>query len=376
MRKTAFLYSQLLSQHVLSDTHPMRPIRLQHTYDLLNSYDVFNESSVRLVHPRNASPEELSLIHSQDYISAVESLSLETEEFDSDRYGFSARGDNPVYRGMYEAATLSTGSSLIAAELINSRNVDIAFNISGGLHHAMRSSASGFCIFNDPAIAIKYLIGQGKRVAYIDVDAHHGDGVQQAFYNNNNVLTISIHESGQYLFPGTGFSNETGSDNADGYSINLPLFPYTTDDIYVWAFEQTVIPIVQAFKPDVIVAQLGIDTYYSDPLTHLNITSSGYEKIVERIIEFDVPLLALGGGGYDVLAVARCWSLAFGKMIGIDLPNKIPTSFSENHNLNVLRDTIEIDLPDDMREMVNGTAEKSIEYIKQNCFPTHKIREG
>ena len=283
MRKTAFLYSQLLSQHVLSDTHPMRPIRLQHTYDLLNSYDVFNESSVKLVHPRNASPEELSLIHSQDYISAVESLSIGTEEFDSDRYGFSARGDNPVYRGMYEAATLSTGSSLIAAELINSRNVDIAFNISGGLHHAMKSSASGFCIFNDPAIAIKYLIGQGKKVAYIDVDAHHGDGVQQAFYNNNNVLTISIHESGQYLFPGTGFSNETGANNADGYSINLPLFPYTNDDIYVWAFEQTVIPIVQAFKPDVIVAQLGIDTYYSDPLTHLHITSAGYEKIVQPV---------------------------------------------------------------------------------------------
>ena len=376
MRKTAFLYSQLLSQHVLSDTHPMKPIRLQHTYDLLNSYDVFNESSVKLVHPRNASPEELSLIHSQDYISAVESLSIGTEEFDSDRYGFSARGDNPVYRGMYEAATLSTGSSLIAAELINSRNVDIAFNISGGLHHAMRSSASGFCIFNDPAIAIKYLIGQGKRVAYIDVDAHHGDGVQQAFYDNNNVLTISIHESGQYLFPGTGFSNETGGANADGYSINLPLYPYTTDDIYLFAFEQTIIPIVQAFKPDVIVAQLGIDTYYSDPLTHLHITTSGYERIVEHIIEFDVQLLALGGGGYDVLAVARCWSLAFAKMNGIDLPNKIPTSFSENHNLNVLRDTIEIDLPDDMRDMVNGTAEKSIEYIKQNCFPIHKIREG
>ena len=150
---------------------------------------------------------------------------------------------------MYEAAALSTGASLLAAELINSRSVDIAFNISGGLHHAMRSSASGFCIFNDPAIAIKYLLDQGKKVAYIDVDAHHGDGVQQAFYNNNNVLTISIHESGQYLFPGTGSSNETGTNNAYGYSINLPLFPYTNDDLYVWTFEQTVIPVVQAFKP-------------------------------------------------------------------------------------------------------------------------------
>ncbi|MBO54751.1 MAG: acetoin utilization protein AcuC [Dehalococcoidia bacterium] len=373
MRKTAFLYNGILSQHVLSNTHPMRPIRLQHTYDLLNSYGVFNESAVRLVCPRNASKEELSLIHSQDYIAAVQSLSRRTSEFMTDEYGFSVGGDNPVYQGMYEAATLSTGASLIAAELINSGSVDIAFNIAGGLHHAMRSYASGFCIFNDPAIAIKYLTDQGKRVAYIDVDAHHGDGVQKAFYTNNNVLTISIHESGEYLFPGTGFSNETGSDNADGYSINLPLSPYTNDAVYARTFEQAVIPIVQAFKPDVIVAQLGIDTYHSDPLTHLNITSDGYEKIVQHIIGFNVPLLALGGGGYDVLAVARCWSLAFGNMIGIDLPNKIPKSFAERHNLNLLRDTIQIDLTDDIRDMVNNTAETSIEYIKKNCFPTYKI---
>ncbi len=374
MRKTAFLYSPLLSQHVLSDAHPMRPIRLQYTYDLLNSYDIFDETSVKLVRPRSASAEELSLIHSQDYISAVESLSSKTAEFGAARYGFSAAGDNPIYQGMYEAAALSTGASLLAAELINSRSVDIAFNISGGLHHAMRSSASGFCIFNDPAIAIKYLLDQGKKVAYIDVDAHHGDGVQQAFYNNNNVLTISIHESGQYLFPGTGSSNETGTNNAYGYSINLPLFPYTNDDLYVWTFEQTVIPVVQAFKPDVIVAQLGIDTYHSDPLTHLHITSQGYEKIVQHIIDFDVPLLALGGGGYDVLAVARCWSLAFSRMVGIDLPNNIPTSFSEKHKVHLLRDPDAIDLPDDIREMANSTAERSVEYIKENCFPTHKIR--
>ena len=206
------------------------------------------------------------------------------------------------------------------------------------------------------------------------MDAHHGDGVQQAFYNNNNVLTISIHESGQYLFPGTGSSNETGTNNAYGYSINLPLFPYTNDDLYVWTFEQTVIPVVQAFKPDVIVAQLGIDTYHSDPLTHLHITSQGYEKIVQHIIDFDVPLLALGGGGYDVLAVARCWSLAFSRMVGIDLPNNIPTSFSEKHKVHLLRDPDAIDLPDDIREMANSTAERSVEYIKENCFPTHKIR--
>ena len=373
MRKTAFLYSPLLSQHILSDAHPMRPIRLQYTYDLLNSYDIFDETSVKLVRPRSASAEELSLIHSQDYISAVESLSSKTEEFGAARYGFNAAGDNPIYQGMYEAAALSTGASLLAAELINSRSVDIAFNISGGLHHAMRSSASGFCIFNDPAIAIKYLLDQGKKVAYIDVDAHHGDGVQQAFYNNNNVLTISIHESGQYLFPGTGSSNETGTNNAYGYSINLPLFPYTNDDLYVWTFEQTVIPVVQAFRPDVIVAQLGIDTYHSDPLTHLHITSQGYEKIVQHIIDFDVPLLALGGGGYDVSAVARAWTLVYGVMLDAEWPDQLPIAFSKDHRVSRLRDQLKPEVPSGIKIDARRYMEDIVGAVRQQIFPLHGL---
>jgi acetoin utilization protein AcuC len=143
---------------------------------------------------------------------------------------------------MYEAALLSTGASLVAAELVASRQVDVAFNIAGGLHHAASDHASGFCIFNDPVIAIKYFLGQGLRVAYVDIDAHHGDGVQDAFFDDNRMLTISMHESGRFLFPGTGFSSETSVGPGQGYSVNIPLYPYTEDDIYLWAFHEVTLP--------------------------------------------------------------------------------------------------------------------------------------
>jgi acetoin utilization protein AcuC len=210
---------------------------------------------------------------------------------------------------MYEAALLSTGASLVAAELVASRQVDVAFNIAGGLHHAASDHASGFCIFNDPVIAIKYFLGQGLRVAYVDIDGHHGDGVQDAFFDDNRVLTISMHESGRFLFPGTGFSSETGVGPGQGYSVNIPLYPYTEDDIYLWAFHEVTLPLLKAFAPDVLVTRLGIDSYYSDLLTHLQVTSRGYVAAIREFARLGLPWLALGGGGYDLSAVARCWTL-------------------------------------------------------------------
>ena len=165
-----------------------------------------------------------------------------------------------MYPEMFEAAALSTGGSLLAAEMVANGNVDAAFNIAGGLHHAAADRASGFCVFNDPALAIHYFLSQGKRVAYVDIDAHHGDGVQEAFYNDDCVLTISVHESGQWLFPGTGSVAELGEGAGRGFSVNLPLYPYTSDDDYVEAFRLVVPPLIEAFAPDVLVTQLGIDS--------------------------------------------------------------------------------------------------------------------
>lgn len=374
MPKTAFVYDDTLADHVLRMDHPMRPIRLRHTYQLLDSYGAFDGESSLLVRPRPATREELEWLHTGDYVTAVQSLSAGLTTGHPTRYGFSDRGDNPVFPGMYEAATLSAGASLVAAELVASRQVDAAFNISGGLHHAAAGHASGFCVFNDPALAIRYLLDRGLRVAYVDIDAHHGDGVQNLFYHEDRVLTISIHESGQYLFPGTGFVTERGTGRGLGYSVNIPLYPYTEDELYLWAFNEVVPPLLRAFAPDVLVTQLGIDSYHSDPLTHLQVTSRGYVAAVRALAGLAVPWLALGGGGYDIGAVARCWTLAYGVMLAVDWPDRIPAGFAQEHGIEHLRDTLALDLPAEVRQEARRFVEDEVAAIKRDIFPLHKLR--
>ena len=283
MPNAAFVYDDALSRHVLRSDHPMRPIRLRHTYELLSAYGAFDGDASLLIDPRAATEAELEWVHTRDYVAAVRSLSAGLAAVQPEKFGFSERGDNPVYPGMYDAALLSSGATLVAAELVAEKRVDAAFSIAGGLHHAAPTHASGFCIFNDPAIAIKYFLDRGMRVAYVDVDAHHGDGVQDVFYQDERVLTISIHESGQYLFPGTGFVSEAGVGAGVGYSVNIPLFPYTEDELYLWAFYEVVPPLIRAFVPDVLVTQLGIDSYHTDPITHLQLTSRGYVEIIRLL---------------------------------------------------------------------------------------------
>ena len=369
MPKSAFIYSHDLSNHTLRDDHPMKPYRLKYTYELLNSYGAFDETNSLLLPPRNATTEELALLHTREYISAVKDLSMNRDSTIANKFGFSTSGDNPVYERMYDAALLSTGSTMLAANLIVENQVDRAFNISGGLHHAAPDHASGFCIFNDPALAIKFLLNSGKRVAYIDIDAHHGDGVQNAFYDNDQVLTISLHESGQYLFPGTGFVNESGLPPAVGYAVNIPLFPYTGDDVYVETFKSLVPPLVRAFKPDVLITQLGIDSYHTDPLTHLQLTTRGFLDVIQLFSEMELPWLALGGGGYDVGAVARCWGLAYGQMIGLTLPISVPTDLVPLTVTEQLRDDIVPTVPPDIQQECRNTAELNVESIKANIFP-------
>ena len=369
MPKSAFIYSHDLSKHILRNDHPMKPYRLKYTYELLNAYGAFNETSSLLLPPRNATTEELELLHTQEYISAVKDLSMNKNSYIANKFGFNSSGDNPIYERMYDAALLSTGSTMLAAQLIAENQVDRAFNISGGLHHAAPDHASGFCIFNDPALAVQFLLNSGKRVAYIDIDAHHGDGVQNAFYDNDRVLTISMHESGQYLFPGTGFVNESGLPPAVGYAINIPLFPYTGDDVYVETFKSLVSPLVRAFRPDVLITQLGIDSYHTDPLTHLQLTTRGFLEVIQLFSEMQLPWLALGGGGYDVGAVARCWSLAYGQMIGLTLPMDIPTDLVQLTGSDQLRDSIVPIVPPDIQQECKKTAELTVDSIKANIFP-------
>ena len=295
--RAAFVYNDALSRHVLREDHPLRATRLCHTYDLLDRYGAFNLEGSTLLEPRPDTEAELLTFQTTEYVEAVKSLSRGEEAYSPSKYNFSAAGDNPIFKGMYEASILSTGASLVAAEWVADRQVDVAFNVSGGLHHAAAGHASGFCVFNDPAIAIHHLLAQGLRVAYADVDAHHGDGVQDAFYGTSRVLTISLHESGRFLFPGTGFVEDMGVGEGEGFSVNLPLYPYTGDVTYLWAFQEVVPPLIKAFKPDVLATQLGIDSYHNDPLTHLSLTSQGYLSVVKEFASIGLPWLTLGGGG-------------------------------------------------------------------------------
>ncbi len=373
MARAAFVYEESLSHHELRDGHPMRPVRLKYTFDLLGAYGAFDSEASSLVVPRAATDEELGWLHSADYISAVRAFSTGAGGFEPMRFNFALQGDNPIYEGMYEAAASSTGATLVAAEMVASHQVDVAFSISGGLHHAAANHASGFCVFNDPALAIKYFRNRGLRVAYVDIDAHHGDGVQEAFFDDDQVLTISVHESGQYLFPGTGFVKEIGMGKGAGFSVNLPLFPYTGDELYLEAFYDVVPPLLRAFAPDVLVTQLGIDSYHSDPLTHLQVTTRGYEEAVRELSRLKVPWLALGGGGYDLMAVARAWTLAYGVMVEQEWPDRIPESFARQHGVTQLRDTVTPEVPADVLQNARRHAEETLSEIKGQIFPTHGL---
>ena len=374
-RRAAFVYDQAMSQHELRGGHPMRPIRLQYTFDLLTAYGAFDGNDSRLVAARPASEEELAWLHTPDYIEAVKSLSLGLSGYDLTRFNFSSDGDNPTYPGMYDAAALSTGSTLVAAEMVARGEVDVAFNISGGLHHAAPGHASGFCVFNDPALAIKYFLAQGWKVAYIDIDAHHGDGVQNAFNDDPRVLTISVHESGRFIFPGSGHADEVGAGPGLGYAVNLPLYPYTGDELYLESFEQIVPPLLNAFAPDVLVTQLGIDSYHSDPLTHLQITTRGYVALIRELAKLasGIPWLALGGGGYDLSAVARGWTLAYGVMLDVEWPDQLPGEIAQRLGTTDLRDTVNLEIADDVRRDARTFASESTAAIKREVFPVHGL---
>ena len=374
MGRAAFIYDDVLSRHELRSDHPMRPVRLRYTYELLQEYSAFDHPDAVLHDPRMATDQELLWLHTTEYVAAVKALGSDaTDNIDAARFGFSTQGDNPVYPNMFEAAALSTGASLVAAEMVSNKTVDAAFNISGGLHHAGANQASGFCVFNDPALAVHYFLSQGHRVAYVDIDAHHGDGVQEAFYNDERVLTISIHESGQWLFPGTGSVAEMGEGSGRGFSVNLPLYPYTIDDDYVDAFAQVVPPLVAAFAPDILVTQLGIDRYHNDPLTHLQVTTEGYIETVRQLAGLGLPWLALGGGGYDLSAVARAWTLVYGVMLGTEWPDQLPIAFSKEHRVARLRDQLSPEVPSEIRIDARRYMEDVVGAIRQQIFPLHGL---
>jgi acetoin utilization protein AcuC len=363
MRQAAFICSEELWAHGHGDAHPLRAERLRMTSELLRAYEAFDQETSHLIPPTPATNEELALWHTTEYIDAVHRLSDGDKSIPPWKYHFGP-GDNPVFSGMYETEALKAGSTLLAAKLVLQGQVDVAFSFAGGLHHAMAGHASGFCVFNDPAIAIQWLVDQDLRVAYVDIDAHHGDGVQAAFYGNERVMTISLHESGRYLFPGTGFVDEIGSGASRGLSVNLPLLPYSGDEVYQWAFAQVVPPVIERFAPDVLLTQLGVDTHYLDPLTHLQLTTAAFGAAVRSFRGMDLPWVAMGGGGYNVNTVARAWTMAYGIMSDQVFPDEIPAAYTQAYGDHWLSDHEQPDIPPRVLDSTRRHAEEQVAALK------------
>ena len=328
--RTTLVWDPAVTGYFFRPDHPFNPRRLELTVSLIEAMGLVGSEDHIVVPPRMATEAELLRVHSAEYVAAVKRLSGECDPSEAWEWGLGT-DDTPVFRGMHEITSLVVGGSIRAAELVMSGEVSRAFNVCGGLHHAHRDRASGFCIYSDLAAAIAYIReAHGARVMYIDYDAHHGDGVQGIFYRDADVLTLSIHESGRYLFPGTGFVDELGDGDGYGYSLNLPLDAFTEDGSWTSLQAKLIPEVAEAFRPDVIVLQNGCDGHTLDPLTHLRATTRLYEETVritcevaDRLCEGRV--VAMGGGGYSIWRVVpRAWTLVWAALSGQQAPDAIP----------------------------------------------------
>jgi acetoin utilization protein AcuC len=309
--------------------HPFNPLRIRLTIELCEALGLLEEYP--FVAPEPATDADLRTVHSLTYVRMVQRAGRGAGDLaDFIHYGLGT-GDNPVFPRMHDAAASVVGAVLEACRIVMRGDAAHAMCISGGLHHALRSRASGFCVYNDAGVAIARLKEEhpGIRIAYLDTDAHHGDGVQWMFYDDPDVLTVSIHESGRYIFPGTGGVDEKGENGGVGYSVNVPLEPYTDDESFISSFERVVPEVLRAFSPDLILSQNGCDAHVLDPLTHLAATTRLYEHIPRRVHEIahelcDGRWVATGGGGYDIWRVVpRAWTALWAVVSHQELPEAV-----------------------------------------------------
>jgi acetoin utilization protein AcuC len=301
---------------------------------LIRAYGLDSRPNVERLACEVAADDTLFLVHTPAFVDATRRAGR-GDDGPWARFGYGP-GDNPIFDGMHEAAAAVVGASVAAAHGVWEGGLDHAFNAAGGLHHAMPSRASGFCVYDDPAVAIAWLLSRGaERVAYVDVDAHHGDGPQFIFYDDPRVLTISIHQHAPWFFPGTGAVSERGGPGAEGSAVNLPLPPTAGDAGWIDAFETVVPAAVRSFRPDVLVTQLGCDTHHSDPLAQLQLTTAAYREAatILHALAHDAAAgrwIATGGGGYEwARVVPRAWTMYFAEMCRAELPDEIPSVWIE-----------------------------------------------
>ncbi|TRY91103.1 hypothetical protein DNTS_020400 [Danionella cerebrum] len=304
--RTAYFYDPDVGNFHYGAGHPMKPHRLSLTHSLVLHYGLYKKMMV--FKPYTASQHDMCRFHSEDYIDFLQKVSPNNMQgFTKSLNAFNVGDDCPVFPGLFEFCSRYTGASLQGATQLNHKICDIAINWAGGLHHAKKFEASGFCYVNDIVISILELLKYHPRVLYIDIDIHHGDGVQEAFYLTDRVMTVSFHKYGNYFFPGTGDMYEVGAESGRYYCLNVPLRDGIDDQSYRQLFQPVIKQVVDFYQPTCIVLQCGADSLGCDRLGCFNLSIRGHGECVEFVKGFKIPLLVLGGGGYTVRNVARCW---------------------------------------------------------------------
>ncbi|KAF7982642.1 hypothetical protein HWV62_27079 [Athelia sp. TMB] len=369
-RRVAYCYDNDVGAFTYATTHPMKPHRMRITHDLISAYGMLEQMHV--IRPKRASPEAMTAFHTDEYINFLSRVTPETHmELTYHQTRFLTLDDNPAFEGLYEFCSISAGGSIDAAKRLASGASDIAINWAGGLHHAKKREASGFCYINDIVLGILELLRTYARVLYVDIDCHHGDGVEEAFYTTDRVMTCSIHKHGDF-FPGTGTQNDIGKGKGKGYSVNIPLQDGIADESFRSIFDPVMGKILDVYQPSVVVLQCGADSLAGDKLGCFNLTMHGHAYCVQYFRKVNLPLILLGGGGYTVKNVARAWTYETACALGIEdtLDTNLPWTeffdwFGPRYRLEVSgNNMVDANLKDNALDRIRTAAMKQLNDIQ------------
>ncbi|MBZ3873792.1 Histone deacetylase 2 [Sciurus carolinensis] len=359
-KKVCYYYDGDIGNYYYGQGHPMKPHRIRMTHNLLLNYGLYRK--MEIYRPHKATAEEMTKYHSDEYIKFLRSIRPDNmSEYSKQMQRFNVGEDCPVFDGLFEFCQLSTGGSVAGAVKLNRQQTDMAVNWAGGLHHAKKSEASGFCYVNDIVLAILELLKYHQRVLYIDIDIHHGDGVEEAFYTTDRVMTVSFHKYGEY-FPGTGDLRDIGAGKGKYYAVNFPMRDGIDDESYGQIFKPIISKVMEMYQPSAVVLQCGADSLSGDRLGCFNLTVKGHAKCVEVVKTFNLPLLMLGGGGYTIRNVARCWTYETAVALDCEIPNELPYNdyfeyFGPDFKLHI-----------SPSNMTNQNTPEYMEKIKQRLF--------
>jgi histone deacetylase 1/2 len=321
-RKVCYFYEPEIGNYYYGPGHPMKPHRIRMTHNLILNYGLYKKMFI--YRPARTTPREMTKFHTDDYINFLRTVTPDNmNEFAKQLARFNVGEDCPVFDGMFQFCQITAGGSIAGATKLNSGEADVAINWAGGLHHAKKSEASGFCYVNDIVLAILELLKHFKRILYIDIDIHHGDGVEEAFYTTNRVLTVSFHKFGEY-FPGTGDIKDIGAGEGKYYAVNFPLKDGIDDESYEMIFKPIIGKVMEWYRPEAVVLQCGADSLTGDRLGCFNLSLKGHAMCVQYVKSFNLPTLVLGGGGYTIRNVARCWTYETAILLDTEISDKLP----------------------------------------------------